>query len=257
MNKPKKNFGQNFLIDQVVLSRILRSLLPEDNDNFLEIGCGKGALTKKILSSGASLVGVEIDRDLISDLEDLATNHKNFKVINEDILKITLKDINDEKKLRVVGNLPYNISSKIVVWAVENRHYIQDAHFMLQKEFAERLLSPPDNKSYGRLSIFTQLFFSIEKLLAVPSASFKPEPKVESIFLKLRPKENYNLQDIDIKSLERITQKAFSKRRKKISTSLKGIISPEEMIQLNLDPNQRAENLSVEDYVLITKHINN
>ena len=126
MNKPKKNFGQNFLIDQVVLSRILRSLLPEDNDNFLEIGCGKGALTKKILSSGASLVGVEIDRDLISDLEDLATNHKNFKVINEDILKITLKDINDEKKLRVVGNLPYNISSKIVVWAVENRHYIQD-----------------------------------------------------------------------------------------------------------------------------------
>ena len=161
MNKPKKNFGQNFLTDQIILGRIIDALSLNKHDEVLEIGCGKGALTDRILAKEVNLRGVEIDRDLIEELNLIKLKNRNLDVLNEDILKINLKDIS-ESKLRIVGNLPYNISSKIMLWSIKNKDMIEDVHFMLQKEFAERLISSPNKKSYGRLSILAQLFFNVE-----------------------------------------------------------------------------------------------
>ena len=194
MSKPKKNFGQNFLIDHNVLGRNIDALSLVNGEQVLENGCGKGALTERMLMKGINLKGVEIDRDLIEGLDLIKLKHKNFDVLNQDILKVNLKDISDSK-LRIVGNLPYNISSKIILWSVKNKDMIRDVHFMLQKEFGERLTSGPNKKSYGRLSIFTQLFFKVEELFDVSSESFFPEPKVDSIFLKLRPQNNKDIEN--------------------------------------------------------------
>ena len=256
MSKPKKNFGQNFLIDQIVLGRIIDALSLVNGERVLEIGCGKGALTERMLMKGINLKGVEIDRDLIEGLDLIKLKHKNFDVLNQDILKVNLKDISDSK-LRIVGNLPYNISSKIILWSVKNKDMIRDVHFMLQKEFGERLTSGPNKKSYGRLSIFTQLFFKVEELFDVSSESFFPEPKVDSIFLKLRPQNNKDIENLDIECLQNITLKAFTKRRKKISSCLKEYLSKEDLKKINIDPDLRPENLSIADYISITRYIQN
>ncbi len=256
MNKPKKNFGQNFLTDQIILGRIIDALSLNKHDEVLEIGCGKGALTERILAKEVNLRGVEIDRDLIEELNLIKLKNRNLHVLNEDILKINLKDIS-ESKLRIVGNLPYNISSKIMLWSIKNKDMIEDVHFMLQKEFAERLISSPNKKSYGRLSILAQLFFNVEELFDVPSESFFPEPKVDSLFLRLKPKENKDLEYLDIECLQNVTLKAFTKRRKKISSGLKELLTKEDLKKINIDPGLRPENLSIADYISITKYIQN
>lgn len=256
MNKPKKNFGQNFLTDQIILGRIIDALSLNKHDEVLEIGCGKGALTERILAKEVNLRGVEIDRDLIEELNLIKLKNKNLDVLNEDILKINLKDIS-ESKLRIVGNLPYNISSKIMLWSIKNKDMIEDVHFMLQKEFAERLISSPNKKSYGRLSILAQLFFNVEELFDVPSESFFPEPKVDSLFLRLKPKENKDLEYLDIECLQNVTLKAFTKRRKKISSGLKELLTKEDLKKINIDPGLRPENLTITDYISITKYIQN
>lgn len=256
MNKPKKNFGQNFLTDQIILGRIIDALSLNKHDEVLEIGCGKGALTERILAKEVNLRGVEIDRDLIEELNLIKLKNRNLDVLNEDILKINLKDIS-ESKLRIVGNLPYNISSKIMLWSIKNKDMIEDVHFMLQKEFAERLISSPNKKSYGRLSILAQLFFNVEELFDVPSESFFPEPKVDSLFLRLKPKENKDLEYLDIECLQNVTLKAFTKRRKKISSGLKELLTKEDLKKINIDPGLRPENLTIADYISITKYIQN
>ena len=256
MNKPKKNFGQNFLTDQIILGRIIDALSLNKHDEVLEIGCGKGALTERILAKEVNLRGVEIDRDLIEELNLIKLKNRNLDVLNEDILKINLKDIS-ESKLRIVGNLPYNISSKIMLWSIKNKDMIEDVHFMLQKEFAERLISSPNKKSYGRLSILAQLFFNVEELFDVPSESFFPEPKVDSLFLRLKPKENKDLEYLDIECLQKVTLKAFTKRRKKISSGLKELLTKEDLKKINIDPGLRPENLTITDYISITKYIQN
>ena len=256
MNKPKKNFGQNFLTDQIILGRIIDALSLNKHDEVLEIGCGKGALTERILAKEVNLRGVEIDRDLIEELNLIKLKNKNLDVLNEDILKINLKDIS-ESKLKIVGNLPYNISSKIMLWSIKNKDMIEDVHFMLQKEFAERLISSPNKKSYGRLSILAQLFFNVEELFDVPSESFFPEPKVDSLFLRLKPKENKDLEYLDIECLQNVTLKAFTKRRKKISSGLKELLTKEDLKKINIDPGLRPENLTIADYISITKYIQN
>lgn len=256
MNKPKKNFGQNFLTDQIILGRIIDALSLNKHDEVLEIGCGKGALTERILAKEVNLRGVEIDRDLIEELNLIKLKNRNLHVLNEDILKINLKDIS-ESKLRIVGNLPYNISSKIMLWSIKNKDMIEDVHFMLQKEFAERLISSPNKKSYGRLSILAQLFFNVEELFDVPSESFFPEPKVDSLFLRLKPKENKDLEYLDIECLQKVTLKAFTKRRKKISSGLKELLTKEDLKKINIDPGLRPENLTIADYISITKYIQN
>lgn len=256
MNKPKKNFGQNFLTDQIILGRIIDALSLNKHDEVLEIGCGKGALTERILAKEVNLRGVEIDRDLIEELNLIKLKNKNLDVLNEDILKINLKDIS-ESKLKIVGNLPYNISSKIMLWSIKNKDMIEDVHFMLQKEFAERLISSPNKKSYGRLSILAQLFFNVEELFDVPSESFFPEPKVDSLFLRLKPKENKDLEYLDIECLQKVTLKAFTKRRKKISSGLKELLTKEDLKKINIDPGLRPENLTIADYISITKYIQN
>lgn len=256
MNKPKKNFGQNFLTDQIILGRIIDALSLNKHDEVLEIGCGKGALTERILAKEVNLRGVEIDRDLIEELNLIKLKNRNLHVLNEDILKINLKDIS-ESKLRIVGNLPYNISSKIMLWSIKNKDMIEDVHFMLQKEFAERLISSPNKKSYGRLSILAQLFFNVEELFDVPSESFFPEPKVDSLFLRLKPNENKDLEYLDIECLQKVTLKAFTKRRKKISSGLKELLTKEDLKKINIDPGLRPENLTIADYISITKYIQN
>ena len=256
MNKPKKNFGQNFLTDQIILGRIIDALSLNKHDEVLEIGCGKGALTERILAKEVNLRGVEIDRDLIEELNLIKLKNRNLDVLNKDILKINLKDIS-ESKLRIVGNLPYNISSKIMLWSIKNKDMIEDVHFMLQKEFAERLISSPNKKSYGRLSILAQLFFNVEELFDVPSESFFPEPKVDSLFLRLKPKENKDLEYLDIECLQNVTLKAFTKRRKKISSGLKELLTKEDLKKINIDPGLRPENLTIADYISITKYIQN
>ena len=256
MIRTKKGLGQNFLTDELVLNQILEIVNPKKEDQFFEIGSGRGALTKKLMPNIKSIDGVEIDKDLISGLNKLKSPSNNLKIHQGSILKINLEKLSKNKsKFRVIGNLPYNLSSKIMLWTFNNAKQIFDIHYMFQKEFGERLVSPPGNKIYGRLSVLTQYMFDSEDLFKILPESFTPEPSVDSIFIKFLPKLQRNINSIEAIRLQELTKLMFSKRRKKISTSCKKILRPNEFIDLGINPNDRPESLSLDDFLKIIKYL--
>ncbi|MBO6558210.1 MAG: 16S rRNA (adenine(1518)-N(6)/adenine(1519)-N(6))-dimethyltransferase RsmA [Pseudomonadales bacterium] len=242
--KPRKRFGQNFLVDQGLIGKIIRSFDTRPGEQVVEIGPGQGALTEHLVNTGCDLTLVEIDRDL-ADL--LAERFPNVNLMNEDVLKADLPAVISEPPVRVIGNLPYNISTPLMFRLFKHLELFHDMHFMLQLEVVNRMTAEPSTKSYGRLSIMTQLYCQAEKLFEVPPEAFNPRPKVQSAIVRLEPR--HRIAQVDTGVIEPMLIQAFSSRRKTIRNALKGLISESELESLGLSPTLRPENLSVEDYI--------
>lgn len=243
----KKRFGQNFLHDEYIINQIIKIINPKSTDLMVEIGPGLGALTIPLIAKIGKLEVVEIDWDIISILRKNFTNEQ-INIHSADALKFDYSF--NQNPIRVVGNLPYNISTPLLFHLAQFNN-IQDMHFMLQKEVVERICAKPNNKDYGRLSIMLQYKFVCDKMLDVAASSFKPEPKVESAIVRLKPLSIDAQYLVDEKALNTVVTHAFGQRRKTISNSLKNIIKPETFTKLGIDTNMRAENLSVAQYVFL------
>ena len=249
MPRPKKSLGQNFLIDPLVIDRTIQYLNPLPSDNFLEIGPGRGAITQPLLNLVRKLDAVEIDEELVSGLKKFES-HKNFTLHNTSILKFSPKEV-PEEKIRVVGNLPYDLSTSILLWSFGYLNLFLDMHFMFQKEFGERLVAKNNTKNFGRTSVITQYLTKPQYCFSIESESFSPNPKVDSVFIKFKPIIGRNLDDPIADKLQIITKIAFMHRRKMIGKALQKLVSEDKLVELNIDLKSRAENLSVDDYVKI------
>ncbi|MEO2175151.1 MAG: 16S rRNA (adenine(1518)-N(6)/adenine(1519)-N(6))-dimethyltransferase RsmA [bacterium] len=244
--RARRRFGQNFLHDQNIIRKIVEVINPQPQDHILEIGPGRGALTDLLLESGCQLDVVEIDRDLASGLR---AKHPGLNIIESDILKYDISEIESGVPFRIVGNLPYNISTPLLFKLFNKLDLINDMHFMLQLEVVERMTATHSTSDYGRLSIMSQLYCDTEKLFTVSPESFVPRPKVMSAIIRLSPKQNQ--RNVDVTLFQRILTQAFSARRKTIRNALKGFATVQDLESLGLDPKLRPENLSLEDYLSI------
>lgn len=244
--KAKKSLGQNFIHDENFLFKLNNLIETESATSIIEIGPGKGALTKHLLKKKyRNIIVIEKDQSLIKYLEQYKNN--KFSVINADALNLNLLDLNIGKESIIVGNLPFNISSQLLVKWTKFKiwpPFYKKMYLMFQKELGERIIAKENSKVYGRISVLTQARFNIKKLLTAPSGIFTPKPKVDGIVLEFSPIRKY--KTINIEKLEIILKKAFVHRRKKIKSSLKDYIEVLKLNNFNLD--QRAENLTIDDY---------
>ncbi len=253
--RPKKRFGQNFLHDQNVTGDILDLVKPCQEDNVLEIGPGTGVLTEGLVTSGASVNAIEIDSNLCNLLSAKFRNDTNFILYQCDILQFDLKELKKSSKpWKVVGNLPYNIATKILLNLLGHPSLFSNIIIMTQLEVAEKIIAPPNTSNYGRLSIALQRKAQIKIRLKVGKECFFPQPKVNSAVLEIRPKAINFRNDFDVK-LSQITRSAFSNRRKTLSNSLKELFSSDELITLEINPKDRAQNLSIEKYERLTDYL--
>tara|TARA_B000000477_G_scaffold84459_1_gene71492 strand:- start:80 stop:841 length:762 start_codon:yes stop_codon:yes gene_type:complete len=239
---PRKRFGQNFLIDDQVINQIISTIAPKIDDNIIEIGPGKGALTFPIVEYLDHLNVIEIDRDLISILNAQINN--KITIFNADALTFDFNHF--PTKIRIIGNLPYNITSPLLFHLLNYRKNIIDMTFMLQKEVVDRIVATPGTKTYGRLSVVIQAFFDTELMFIVPRESFNPQPKIESAILYLKTKSAPLVQNL--KPLEEIVKLAFSQRRKTLKNCLKSVL---DQSQTQIDLSQRAEMLSLDSFVTL------
>lgn len=253
----RKRFGQNFLHDHSIIYNILASLDAHPDEHWVEIGPGLGALTEPLLAMGLRLDVIELDRDLVVLLKDKFKDVERFNIYSTDALKFDFSSlVNDQQKLRVIGNLPYNISTPLMFHLLENARCIDDMHFMLQKEVVERICAEPGSKKYGKLSIMMQYYCATEMLFEVPSESFDPIPKVMSAIVRLVPHQQPLVQVNDLSKLNRLVTQAFSQRRKTLRNSLKKLIDEDVFDRLNIDATLRAENLSLNDFAKLSNLIN-
>ena len=241
-HKPRKRFGQNFLVDQQIINQIVSTISPKKNDHIIEIGPGKGALTFPLIDYLENIHVIEIDRDLIALLQ--RKNNIKITIHESDALVFNFDQF--KQKVRIVGNLPYNISSPLLFHLLNYRDNIIDMTFMLQKEVVDRIVAPPGSKVYGRISVIMQTFFDTELMFVVPKESFDPQPKIESAILYLKTKKHPLVQNS--KPLEEIVKIAFSQRRKTLKNCLKSVLNQS---QTDIDLSQRAEMLSVENFVTL------
>lgn len=253
MHKPQKRFGQNFLQNQAIINHIINSAHLMPNDNVIEIGPGLGALTQILLKNLNSLTAIEIDKNLINDLLRLDNAQQKLHIIHADVLTIDFSQFG--KNLRIIGNLPYNISTPLIFHLLQFLDEIDDMHFMLQKEVVERLAAKPNSKQYGRLSIMVQYFCEVEHLFNIAPENFYPVPKVDSALMRLTPYKTSPFDKIDSKALESLLVQAFSMRRKTLANNLKSLISASELNTLGINPKHRPEEISIKDYVKIVKSL--
>ncbi len=256
-HRPRKRFGQNFLHDQGVLHRIDQAIRPKPADQIVEIGPGLGALSQYLIAGAGEINAVELDRDLIEPLSERFG--EQITLHNSDALKFDFCSLAPEgEKLRIIGNLPYNISTPLLFHLFEQRECIEDMHFMLQQEVVDRIVAAPGSKSYGRLSIMAQYYCQTESLFHVPPGAFNPPPKVHSAIIRLIPHANHPVEVKDFKQFEAVIRQAFSQRRKTIRNTLKKLITAEELTALGIDPTMRPEQLNIEQFAkisnAITKH---
>jgi 16S rRNA (adenine1518-N6/adenine1519-N6)-dimethyltransferase len=254
MPQARKRFGQHFLHDQNIIGRMVSAIAPAESDKLLEIGPGRGALTFPLLAQCKKLIAVELDRDLIPILQRGAAKYGVLDIINCDILEFDLKALagTDEQLYRIVGNLPYNISTPLMFHLMASISHIQDMYFMVQKEVALRIVANVGDRNYGRLSIMMQYYCQCEYLIDVPPQSFTPPPKVDSAIIKLipHPKPVIEVRDFELFSL--IVKTAFGQRRKTISNSLKKMIDASCFEAAQIDRTLRAECLTGEDFARLT-----
>ncbi len=248
----KKKFGQNFLKDSSIIHAIIQSIQPLQDDLLVEIGPGLGALTKPLLEKTKHLFAIELDRDIVNWMQNQYSKN-NITIFNEDVLNFNFHQF--DKKIRIVGNLPYNISTPILFKCIEDIKTIADLHFMLQKEVVDRMIAAPSSSEYGRLSVMLQYYFAMEHLVHVPKESFDPEPKVESSFVRLIPYDNYPFVANNIDQFGKIVKEAFSQRRKTIRNTLKNFMNANDFENIDINPQLRAENLSVSDFVKISNYL--
>jgi 16S rRNA (adenine1518-N6/adenine1519-N6)-dimethyltransferase len=248
----KKRFGQNFLTDQSIISSLIEAINPLQNQLIIEIGPGLGALTKPLLKKINHLHVVEIDRDIVSWMQNEYSSAA-LTIHNIDALKFDFTTFGEN--LRVVGNLPYNISTPILFHLLNNVSCITDMHFMLQKEVVERMVASPSTPAYGRLSVMLQYHLAMEYLITVPPEAFEPAPKVESAFVRCVPHATLPFVAKDQKHFAKIVMAAFGQRRKTLRNTLKGLLDDAGFVALGIDSQKRAENLSVADFVLISNFL--
>jgi len=263
-HRAKKRFGQNFLSDDNVIQDIVNCIAPQKDDVMIEIGPGLGAMTIPLLDSLDKLNVIELDRDIIPRLVENCRKHDpacaDRLVVNEaDVLKFDFAAFHrrhaEGKKLRIVGNLPYNISTPILFHLLDFRHLISDMHFMLQKEVVDRICSPAGNKNYGRLSVMIQAYCQTQSLFGVPPSAFQPPPKVDSAIVQLVPRDDDQVMISSFHDFETLVRSAFSQRRKTLRNTLRSLCSAEQIEAAGFKPSQRAEELSVRDFVELYKTI--
>ena len=245
----RKRFGQNFLCDQGVIGDIVRAINPQPNEPLVEIGPGLGALTNPVVERSKHLTVIELDRDLAARLRKRA----ELTVIESDVLKVDFGALSQEMqgaKLRVIGNLPYNISSPILFHLLGWADLVQDQHFMLQKEVVDRMVASPCNKDYGRLTVMLQWRYDMECVVEVPPESFTPPPKVDSAVVRMVPLAQP--PDVDAKLLEEMVAVAFSQRRKMLRNTL-GKWIEERGLNTDFDLTRRAEEVPVSDYIQLAQ----
>ncbi|MFL9709171.1 16S rRNA (adenine(1518)-N(6)/adenine(1519)-N(6))-dimethyltransferase RsmA [Methylobacillus sp. Pita1] len=248
----KKRFGQNFLTDRAIINSLIEAISPQAGDCMVEIGPGLGAMTQPLLQRLPHLHVVEIDRDIIEWMQGHYPQGK-LTIHASDALKFDFGSIND--RLRVVGNLPYNISTPILFHLLDNVPHIIDMHFMLQKEVVERMVAAPSSAAYGRLSVMLQYRLQMEYLLTVPPEAFDPAPKVESAFVRATPYAALPYPARDEALFAKVVTAAFSQRRKTLRNTLKGLLDDAGFAALGIDPQLRAENISPAEFVAIANHL--
>lgn len=255
-HRARKRFGQNFLHDARVIERIVRAINPKSGERIVEIGPGQGALTVPLLDTAQPIHAVELDRDLAAWLNQQLKS-RGLILIEADALSFDFSSLADDaQRLRVVGNLPYNISTPLMFHLLAQRHAIHDMHFMLQKEVVDRLAALPGNKDYGRLSVMTQYLCDVQPLFDVPPEAFNPPPKVTSAIVRLVPHQGTNPHgDIDTGTLDTLLRCAFHARRKTLRNNLKALLDASQMDSIDINWSLRPEQLSVAEYVHLSQHL--
>jgi 16S rRNA (adenine1518-N6/adenine1519-N6)-dimethyltransferase len=249
---PRKRFGQNFLHDHNIIYNIISSIQAKPDQHWVEIGPGQGALTEPLLNEKVRLDVVELDRDLVVLLKDKFKQYPNLQIHSADALRFDFSSLADGEKLRIIGNLPYNISTPLMFHLLDNAYCIEDMHFMLQKEVVDRICAVPGSKKYGRLSVMMQYYCLPELLFEVPPESFDPVPQVTSAIVRLVPHRQPPVTVNDIAKLNRVVTQAFSQRRKTLRNSLKKLIDEEDIVALGIDPTLRAESISLADFAQLS-----
>jgi 16S rRNA (adenine1518-N6/adenine1519-N6)-dimethyltransferase len=256
-HQARKRFGQNFLHDPNVIRSIVKSIRPKPGQNIVEIGPGLGAITEELLDGTDGYLNVvELDRDLIPGLNIKFFNMPGFTIHEADALKFdfaSLKD--DDRQLRIVGNLPYNISTPLIFHLLSYSGLVKDMHFMLQKEVVQRLAAGPGHKNYGRLSIMAQYYCEIQHMFDVGPGAFKPAPKVDSAIVRLVPYAELPFPVKDHRTLENVVRESFSMRRKTLRNNLKRTITSEQLESLGIDASLRPERLGLEEYTKIADYV--
>ena len=249
LHKPRKRFGQNFLIDQQIIGKIVSAINPDPQDNLVEIGPGMAAITEHLVERCPAMTLVELDRDLIDYLQQKFHNYPDLTIYSGDALKTDFAQFYDGRKLRLVGNLPYNISTPLLFHLLAVREQIQDMHFMLQREVVDRLGATAGEKSYGRLSVMIQYHCRVMPLIPVPPSSFDPAPKVQSAVVRLTPYKELPHKANDIDLLSRVVSLCFQQRRKILRNCLHHYAQYLDQLEKTVDLSQRPEQLTVKQFV--------
>jgi 16S rRNA (adenine1518-N6/adenine1519-N6)-dimethyltransferase len=252
VHRARKRFGQNFLHDPGVIRRILAAIAPRRDDALVEIGPGQGALTRGLLAAAGRLDAIEIDRDLIPALQALNNADATLQLHQADALSFDFTALHSGAPLRIVGNLPYNISTPLLFHLLTQAASIADLHLMLQKEVVERIVASPGSKAYGRLSVMVQSCCQAESLFRIGPGAFRPAPSVESALLRLRIPPQAPVTLVNPGHHAALVAAAFSQRRKTLRNSLKSHIEPATFPQAGIDPGARAETLSIEDFARLS-----
>lgn len=251
----RKRFGQNFLNDAYIIDQIVSVINPKNGENLVEIGPGLAALTEPVCELVDKLTVVELDRDLAARLRSHPFISNKLNIVESDALKFDFSElIQEDRPLRVFGNLPYNISTPLMFHLFSFAGAIQDMHFMLQKEVVNRLAASPGNKNYGRLTVMAQYYSQVIPVLHVPPSAFNPPPKVDSAVVRLIPHKQKPVTVTNEKTLNKVCAMAFNQRRKTIRNSLKELLNEDEISELNIKPELRAENLTLEQYAALANY---
>ena len=242
----RKKWGQNFLIDPNIVKKIYRTIEPIDSDNILEIGPGEGVLTKIILPEVNKMVSIEIDPVLVNKLNN-SNQLRKLKVVNKDILKTNIYDLDIDNPVRVIGNIPYNITSQIIFWLIEQLDYWSDAFIMVQKEVAHRLIAKVGTKEYSRLTVVVGAYLDVDYCFTIPPTVFIPKPKVDSAFIRFTKKRKALIEDHKYIKFNKLVRAAFNQRRKMLRNSLVSWdISDQVKEKINFS--RRPETLTVQEF---------
>ena len=255
-HRARKRFGQNFLTDGSVISRIVDAIAPAADELIVEIGPGQAALTMPLAESGAELHLLEIDRDLAARLAGRFAATPNVTIHTGDALRMDFGELTGNRPFRLVGNLPYNISTPLLFHVLQWNRLISDMHFMLQKEVVNRMAAGPGGKSWGRLSVMCQYHCRVTPLFNVPPSAFSPAPKVDSAIVRLEPYDEPPVQVSDMARFEHVIAQAFSMRRKTLRNSLRKLVDASTMETAGIDPGARPETLSLEQFAALSELIN-
>ena len=242
----RKKWGQNFLIDPNIVKKIYRTIDPIDSDNILEIGPGEGVLTKIILPEVNKMVSIEIDPVLVNKLNN-SNQLKKLKVVNKDILKTNIYDLDIDNPVKIIGNIPYNITSQIIFWLIEQLDYWSDAFIMVQKEVAHRLIAKVGTKEYSRLTVVVGAYLDVDYCFTIPPTVFIPKPKVDSAFIRFTKKRNALIEDHKYIRFNKLVRAAFNQRRKMLRNSL-GSWDISDQVKEKINFSRRPETLTVQEF---------